>query len=67
MKITKDLRSLPAQELRKKLGESKKELLKFNVQSAMGTNAAQSGKVRQTKKSIARMLTLLQEKEVQLK
>lgn len=64
MKLVKDLRALPVTELQQKLNELRRELLKFNVQSSMGTNAAMSGKVRQTKKSIARLLTLLQEKEV---
>lgn len=66
MKMMKDLRALPVQELHKKLAELKKELLKFNVQAAMGTNAALSGKVKQTKKNVARMLTLLQEKGVRV-
>jgi len=58
----KELRSLSNPEVEKRLEQLKRDLLKFNVQASMGTNAAQSGKIKQTKKGIARLLTLLQEK-----
>ena len=64
MKATKDFRSLSKTELQERLGEFKKELLKLNVQVATGANTANPGKLRQTKKNIARVLTLLKEKEV---
>jgi len=47
-----------------RLEEFKKELSKLNVQVATGAVASSSGKLRQTKKNIARVLTLLKEKEV---
>ena len=58
MKITKDLRNLSSEEMTKRLEEFKKELLKLNVEVATGANPANSGKLRQTKKNIARILTL---------
>ena len=64
MKITKNFRSLSREELQERLGEFKKELLKLNVQVATGANTANPGKLKQTKKNIARVLTLLKEKEV---
>ena len=64
MKVTKELRGLPPEELAKRLGEFKKELLKLNVEVATGANPANSGKLKQTKKNIARILTLQREKEV---
>lgn len=64
MKTVKDLRSLSDQELKERLGEFKKELLKLNVQAATGANTSNSGKLRQIKKNIARILTLLREKDV---
>ena len=64
MKITKNFRSLSREELQERLGEFKKELLKLNVQAATGANTANPGKLKQTKKNIARVLTLLKEKEV---
>jgi len=64
MKINKDLRALSKEELRERLGEFKKELLKLNVQVATGANTANPGKLKQTKKNIARILTVLRNKEV---
>ena len=64
MKITKELRDLPEQELKDRLGELKKELLKLNVEVATGANPSSPGKLKQTKKNIARINTLLKEKEV---
>ncbi|MDP3990028.1 MAG: 50S ribosomal protein L29 [archaeon] len=65
MKVTKDLRALESNELQKRLEEFKKELLKLNVQVSTGGSAANPGKLKQTKKNIARVLTLVQEKEAQ--
>lgn len=64
MKITKELRTLSSPELLVRKGELQKELLKLNAQVAMGTNPQNPGKVKQTKKNIARILTLLSQKEV---
>ena len=63
MKVMKDFRALSAKELRARLEEFKKELLKLNVQVATGGNPENPGKVRQTKKNIARILTILNEKK----
>lgn len=63
MKTTKIFRSLSQNELQERLGEFKKELLKLNVQVATGANTANPGKLKQTKKNIARILTLLEEKK----
>jgi large subunit ribosomal protein L29 len=64
MKTTKDLRNLSVTEMNERLKEFKKELLKLNVQVATGSQAANPGKLKQTKKNIARVYTLLKEKEV---
>lgn len=55
MKIIKELQSLNQKDLQKRLEEFKKELLKLNVQVASGANTANPGKLRQTKKNIARI------------
>jgi large subunit ribosomal protein L29 len=65
MKIMKDLKDLSVAGLQERLGEFKKELLKLNVQVATGANATSPGKLKQTKKNIARVLTLLNVKERQ--
>lgn len=62
MKTTKDLRKLSELELHERLKEFKKELLKLNGQVATGANPASPGKLKQTKKNVARVLTLLTEK-----
>lgn len=64
MKINKELKQLNSEELQERLNEFKKELLKLNVQVTAGTGAGSAGKLKQTKKSIARVLTFLEEKEV---
>jgi len=63
MKVTKELRGLSPTERKTRLEEFKKELLKLNVQVATGANTTSPGKLKQTKKNIARILTLMNEKE----
>ncbi len=63
MKVTKELRELSVADLNARIIESKKELLKLNVHVASGSNTTNPGKLRQMKKNIARILTLLKEKE----
>ena len=57
MKITKELRSLSDAEKQKRLQEFKKDLLKLKSGSGAAGNLA--GKLRQTRKNIARIKTLL--------
>ena len=64
MRSIQEFQSLSVVDLRKRLEEFKKELLKLNVQVASGANTANPGKLRQTKKNIARINGLLQQKEV---
>ncbi|MEK6846124.1 MAG: 50S ribosomal protein L29 [Nanoarchaeota archaeon] len=63
MKITKELRALSGEELRSRKAELQYELLKMNAQVALGTNPTNPGKIGQTKKNIARIFTLLAEKQ----
>jgi large subunit ribosomal protein L29 len=62
MKI-KDLRSMSDEELKLKLTELRKELIKSNAQIATGTTPKSSGQIKQAKKMIARILTLQKEKQ----
>ncbi len=64
MKITKELRGLSDVELRARLEEFKKELLKLNVEVSTGANPSSPGRLKLIKKNIARILTLLNAKEV---
>ena len=59
MKITKELVKLSPLELNERLREFKKELLKLHAQVASGAQAANPGLLRQTKKNIARINTIL--------
>ncbi|HLD40078.1 MAG TPA: 50S ribosomal protein L29 [Candidatus Nanoarchaeia archaeon] len=65
MKVIKELRELQTPELNNRLKEFKKELLKLKIEVGAGTGSTSSGKVKRTKKNIARILTLLNEREVQ--
>ena len=61
MKI-KALRALQKPELVQKLDELQKELMKENAQVAIGTIPKSPGKLRLTKRTIARIRTILAEK-----
>ena len=63
MKI-KQLRTLSKEELQNKLVELRKELMKENAQVAIGTIPKSPGKLRLSKRTIARIKTILAEKEV---
>ena len=69
MKATKEFRNLGTEEIKNRIQELKKELMKDNVHISSGTAATNPGKVRHTKKNIARLLTILnqKQKEVQIK
>ena len=60
MKI-KELKALPKTELAQKKAELYKELIKENAQIAIGTTPKNPGKIKLTKKTIARINTLLAE------
>ena len=59
----KQLQTLNIQDRDKKLIEAKKELLKLNGQVATGTAPKSPGNLKKNKKMIARILTILNNKE----
>ena len=59
---TKDLVSMSKEELNSKLIELKKELIKHNAQIATGTTPKSPGQVKEIKKTIAKILTIANEK-----
>tara|TARA_Y100000310_G_scaffold310852_1_gene356550 strand:+ start:7409 stop:7615 length:207 start_codon:yes stop_codon:yes gene_type:complete len=61
---TKELSSISKEELEKKIVELRKELIKNNTQIAAGTTPKSPGQVREMKKTIARILTILKNKGV---
>ena len=64
MKI-KEIRNMDTASLNEKLIELKKELVKVNAQVAIGTALKNPGQVRVIKKTLARILTLSTEKDVE--
>ncbi len=58
MKI-KELRGMGDAALKEKLLELRKDLAKDNAQVAVGTTPKSPGRLRQTKKTIARILTII--------
>lgn len=64
MAMTKkgDIKSMGIKELKDKIAELRKELIKENAQVARGTSLKSPGQMRLYKRSIARMLTLINEK-----
>jgi len=63
MKI-KEIRGMDRESLKIKLSDVKKELVKINAQVAIGTTPKSPGQVKAIKKTIAKILTVLEEKPV---
>ncbi|MBD3164879.1 50S ribosomal protein L29 [Candidatus Woesearchaeota archaeon] len=59
----KELWSMNREEMEKQLDNLKMELIKANSQVASGTAPKSPGQIRQSKKTIARILTILKNKE----
>jgi len=62
MKI-KEIRNMTDKDLKTKLDELKKELIKVNAQVATGTVPKSPGQIKQIKKAIAKILTIQNEKQ----
>ncbi len=60
----KELKAMPAEELKIKLNDIRKDLIKDNAQVATGTIPKNPSRIRLAKKSIARIKMLLAGKEV---
>ncbi len=60
----KELKLMGKEDLKVKLDELKKELMKFNTQIATGTTPKSPSQIKNIKKTIARILTFLKDKEV---
>lgn len=58
----KELRAMNEFDLNNKLAELKKELMKINSQIAIGTIPKSPGKVKEVKRTIAKILTIKKEK-----
>jgi len=58
----KELHALSVEDLSAKLFEMKKELVKNNAQVALGANIKNSKMIKNIKKDIARIMTILSQK-----
>lgn len=58
-----ELRKLTEQELKDKLVELKKKLMSLRFQNAIGS-LAKTSEIRDTKRTIAKILTILKEREI---
>ncbi|UCD04254.1 MAG: 50S ribosomal protein L29 [Candidatus Woesearchaeota archaeon] len=63
----KEARKLNEEELKKRLEDLKKELMKLKSQVSGGSQAENPGRMRAIKRTIARLLTIKKEKEVETK
>ncbi len=63
----KELKNIKKEELDKKLKELRTELMKENAQIATGTIPKNPGNVRNIKKNIARILTVINQKPKEVK
>lgn len=66
MKI-KDLRKLKSEEMEKKLSELNSELIKLKGQASTGTAPKSPGQIKQIKRTIAQILTVKNQKNVEEK
>jgi large subunit ribosomal protein L29 len=60
---SKALREMNEQDLKSRVEEMRTELSKLEVENAKGTLRKESGKIKPTKRNIARLLTILNEKK----
>ncbi len=63
----KELKTLPKMELNKKIEELQRELIKDNAQVAIGVVPKSPGKLKAAKKMVAKIKTILKNKEVRVK
>ncbi len=60
----KDMQKMSVEEITQKLVEAKQELAREKATIASGTKSENTGKIRKLKRDIARMFTVMNQKEV---
>ena len=63
-KMMKEFKAMSVPQLNERLSELRMELIKQNAQIATGTTPKSPGLIRQTKKNIARIMSIIKSKEV---
>jgi large subunit ribosomal protein L29 len=61
----RDLKNMNADDLKARLAELRKDLVKENAQIAIGTTPKSPGQIKQIKKTIARIIQILNNKEAE--
>jgi len=61
----KEMNSMNEDDLKNKLNDIRKQLIKENAQIAVGTTPKSPGLIREMKKTIARIIQILKRKDVQ--
>lgn len=64
MKSVKEIRTLSEDALKSRIAELRKELMKYNAQVAIGTIPKNPGAIRKSKRMVARILTVLNERRL---
>ena len=59
-----EIKQMPANLINEKINDLKKELIKLNAQVATGTRPENPGRIREIKRTIAKLLTKKNTKEV---
>lgn len=59
----KDINAMNIEDLKNKIDELKMELIKMNAQVATGTTPKSPGQLKENKKTIAKILTVIGKKE----
>ena len=60
----KDIRKMKNEELNNKLSDLKRELMKVNAQIAQGASPEKPGRIKEIKRTVARILTIKRERGV---
>jgi large subunit ribosomal protein L29 len=63
MRTLEEMRNLGPEEIKTRIRELRKELMKENVHISSGTAPSNPGKLKQIKKNIARLLTILKQSQ----
>lgn len=60
-KKMKEMRSMSEAQLNERMSQLRMELIKFNTQVATGTSPKSPGQIKQAKKNVARIMTIISE------
>ncbi len=62
-----EIKQVSQEEIKEKMTELNKELMKYNSQRAVGTAIENPGRIRELRRSIAKLMTIQNNKEKEVK